>query len=200
MMPQESEASPNVLELFTDDLRLVAASRNLLEADLDGPLGKGVEAAGSQLATLLGAEVPAQWPPELFEQDDLERSLALSDQPGSLGWNLWYLITRVPPDADEARSARIVGIAGFGGAPDADGVVMLGYSVVPEERRKGYAAQATDRLTAFAFEDPRTQCVAAETFEALTPSIGVLLKCGFAREGDAATPGAIRFVRHKPPG
>jgi RimJ/RimL family protein N-acetyltransferase len=35
--------------------------------------------------------------------------------------------------------------------------------------------------------------VTAETLPELTPSIGVLLKCGFRLEGEGSEPGVIRY-------
>lgn len=37
---------------------------------------------------------------------------------------------------------RVVGGAGFHGPPDADGVVIVGYGVVPEEEGRGYGTEA----------------------------------------------------------
>jgi ribosomal-protein-alanine N-acetyltransferase len=178
----------SIPDLLTARLRLVAASPLLLRAEM---------ASAQALAAALGADLPATWPPELFEADDIERSLALAEQPGTGGFNLWYLVTR------QALGGRgrglLAGVAGFGGLPDEAGVATLGYSVVTEARRRGFASEAVEALVAFAFADPRTRQLAAETFETLIPSIGVLERCHFRREGEAITPGAIRFVRHRPP-
>ena len=174
---------PNT-EIHTQDLRLVAASQAMLEAELGAD-------AGSRLETLVGATRPPSWPPELFERDDIERLLAQSRKPGHEGWGLWYLVRR----ACDASGDRLVGTAGFAGPPDDKGNVMIGYSVVAEARRQGLASQATAALVDHAFGDPRTQKVSAETFAELIPSIRVLEKCGFRPSDEAPeTEGAIRFV------
>ena len=48
-------------------------------------------------------------------------------------------MTGVVRDDDSGRS---VGRAGFHAAPDADGMLELGYAIDPEHRRRGYARAA----------------------------------------------------------
>ena len=156
----------------------------MLEAELGAD-------AGSRLEALVGATRPPSWPPELFERDDIERLLAQCRKPGHEGWGLWYLVRR----ACDAGGDRLIGTAGFAGPPDNKGNVMIGYSVVAEARRQGFARQAAAALADLAFEDPRTRSVSAETFAELIPSIRVLEKCGFRPSDEAPdTEGAIRFV------
>ncbi|HEU4632294.1 MAG TPA: GNAT family protein [Gemmatimonadaceae bacterium] len=173
--------------LRTARLDLVAATPTLLRAELSG---------ADTLAAALGARLPAQWPPDLFEADDMARVLAALEAPDAEpGWQLRYLVER-----DAPGGACLVGVAGFGGPPSPEGTVLLGYSVVPEARGRGLATEATHALVAFAFTDPRTRRVAAETFPELAASIRVLEKAGFARADGAETPGAVRFVRERPRG
>ena len=40
----------------------------------------------------------------------------------------------------------LVGAGGYFGPPDADGTVEIGYSVLPEWQRHGYATQMTEAL------------------------------------------------------
>ena len=185
MIPRTNER-----DLPTEDLRLVCGTSAMLEADLRGFGAADVE-------RWFDADPPPSWPPELFEQDDIERMLELSREPGCRGWGLWYLVSRRPITAGSNRGT-LVGIIAYGGPPDADGDVTLGYSVIPEAQRRGFAAQATAALAEWAFRDPRTRSVSAETFAELIPSIGVLEKSGFQRtERAPRTPGAIRFVRRR---
>jgi RimJ/RimL family protein N-acetyltransferase len=166
--------------LHSPRLDLVAATQSLLRAELSGR---------AALRTALGVRLPAHWPPDLYEADDMLRVLAaLEASDAEPEWHLRYLVER-----EASRGPRLVGIAGFGGPPSADGTVLLGYSVVPEARGRGLATEAACALVAFAFTDPRTRCVAAETFAELEASIRVLEKAGFARVEGAETPGALRF-------
>ena len=176
----ESRAS-HALCLHAPRLTLVAATADLLHAELSTFGEKSV-------ASLLDAAEPDSWPPEFLERDDIERSLALlSAQPGCEAWGTRYLLER------GVHESRLVGIAGFGGPPGDDGVVTLGYSLVPAAQGRGLATEAAQALVAFALSDPRVTCVAAETFATLTGSVRVLEKAGFRRVLGAVTPGAIRF-------
>jgi [ribosomal protein S5]-alanine N-acetyltransferase len=69
----------------------------------------------------------------------------------------------------------------------------VGYGIVRDHQRQGYASETVRGLLERAFADPTVQRVIAETFPELTPSIGVLRKCGFRFIGDGAEPGVIRF-------
>jgi RimJ/RimL family protein N-acetyltransferase len=61
------------------------------------------------------------------------------------------------------------------------------------QHRHGYATEAVRGLVAAAFALPEVRRVLAETLPELTPSIGVLHKCGFRLIGDGSEPGVIRF-------
>lgn len=87
----------------------------------------------------------------------------------------------------------LVGTAGYKGPPSADGTVELGYGIVSEYQRRGFASEATRGMVARAFRFPSVRRVIAETLPELTPSIGVLQKCGFRLIGEGSEPGVIRF-------
>ncbi|MGV8876487.1 MAG: GNAT family N-acetyltransferase [Rhodoglobus sp.] len=54
-----------------------------------------------------------------------------------------------------------VGVAGFHGAPDHQGVVELGYRIEPQHRRNGYARLALETLLAVAAQHPAVRVVRA---------------------------------------
>jgi RimJ/RimL family protein N-acetyltransferase len=66
--------------------------------------------------------------------------------PGELIWGTWLVVTR------EGR--RAVGALGFGGPPDPEGDLLLGYATYPESDRKGYATEATRGLVEWALQQP----------------------------------------------
>jgi RimJ/RimL family protein N-acetyltransferase len=107
------------------------------------------------------------------------------------GWYSWYAIR----NADEQSTGVLVGAAGYFGPPDASGTVEIGYSVLPEWQRRGYARAMIQALVknAFAFDD--VERVIAHTAGENHASIAVLLRCGFGAVGQGHEPGMLRFER-----
>jgi len=163
----------------TERLELVPATPELTRAALDGPdaLGAG-----------LRATVPPTWPPEYLDAPALDFTLdRLDEGPEQAGWWLYFVVL----DAGEGRA--VIGSAGYKGPPALDGTVEVGYGIVSDHQRRGYASEATRALLARAFAVPSVKRAIAETLPELTPSIGVLRKCGFRLIGDGSEPGVIRF-------
>jgi ribosomal-protein-alanine N-acetyltransferase len=155
------------------------------------PALAAAERAGTEaLATALEAPIPSDWPPQFYEPDDLDRMERLLQDERNSGWTLYYLIQRAPTRA-------VVGVAGFSGRPSAEGLVEIGYGVVPAFRRLGFASEAVTALLEFAFRDTRVRTVQAETFPHLVGSIGVLRRTGFqpASGTGRGREGALRFHR-----
>jgi RimJ/RimL family protein N-acetyltransferase len=163
-------------------LTLVAGTADLVRADLTGR---------GQLAAALGANVPEEWPPELYESTSMRMALELLEDPSENGWSVWYLLTKKhdPP--------RVIGICGFKGKPDPAGSVEIGYSVLGAYRIQGYATEAVERLVAWAFSHQNVAEVAAETLPHLRQSIRVMEKNGFVFRGPGSEQGVIRYVVEK---
>lgn len=87
----------------------------------------------------------------------------------------WWLHLVILPEQLELHPARLVGTAGFRGAPDADGWVELGYEIAPFWRGRGLATEVTRQLLVRAFADPRVRGVQAHT-EALRGASATVLK------------------------
>src|SRR5690242_10413485 len=154
--------------LRTPRLLLLRGSIASLEAEL---------ISRQALGDLLDAEVPRGWPPELYDADAIRWTMNwLAGHPEQADWSLYYVA--IAPTQGVPRP-RLVGIAGYKGGPDASGVVEVGYGVVPEERRKGYASEAVRALLKQAFAEPRVTAVIAHTLPELMPSRGVLEATGF---------------------
>lgn len=171
--------------LRTPRLLLIAASPESLRAELVAP---------AALGEVLGVDVPASWPPELYDADAVRWTLAYQlAHPDEQRWSLYY-VAEAPQRA--AFRPRLAGVVGYKGAPDEAGIVEIGYGILPECRRQGYASEAVRALLANAFADARVQTVIAHTLTELTASIGVLRATGFVFEGpgdDPHEPAAIRF-------
>ena len=81
----------------------------------------------------------------------------------------------------------VVGSAGFKGPP-VDGVVEIAYGLNPEYQGKGYATEAAEALTAFAFDSGKVRVVRAHTLPESNASGRVLTKCGFRHIGEVIDP------------
>jgi RimJ/RimL family protein N-acetyltransferase len=172
--------------ISTARLELVAATRAMLRADLSD---------AALLSALLTARLPEHWPPEFYDRRDMERYLAKAEGSAeSVAWGLRYVVER-PAAVGDARA--LVGVAAFGSPPTADGVVEIGYAIVPAARGKGYATEATLAMVAYGFSDPRVLTIEAETFPNLPASIRVLEKAGFARVRSQGESPMLRFVNAK---
>jgi RimJ/RimL family protein N-acetyltransferase len=166
--------------IATERLELVPATAELTQAALDGQRA---------LAATLGVSVPATWPPELLDPPALEFTLKrLREGPEQAGWWLHFVVL---PRGHTGR--LLIGIAGYKGPPSPDGMVEIGYGIVGDQQRQGYASEAARGLLGHAFADPAVQKVIAETLPGLTASIGVLAKCGFHLIGEGSEPGVIRY-------
>ena len=147
-----------------------------------------------QLGFLLQAEVPASWPPELLDTPALEWTVRWMENPANdRDYGMyWMVLRRAQSEAPDTHGRILVGAAGFKGPPR-DGTVEVGYGVVTEYQRRGYATETVNALLSHAFASPNIERVIAETLPGLAPSIGVLEKCGFRFIGDGSEPGVIRY-------
>ena len=169
---------PLLRTLRSRRLSLVAATSGLIELDIS---------SRDALAEALGLVVPESWPPELYGHRAMQYSLTQLDDPSEQGWSFWYLATLDQP-------GELVGICGFKGRPDESGSVEIGYSILGEYQRMGYATEAVLKLVGWAFSHHNVNEVSAETLPHLRQSIRVLEKNGFKRTGPGSEAGVIRFA------
>jgi len=167
-----------VPELSTPRLILIPATPELARADLAGR---------ESLSAALGVPVSAGWPPEHYDAPAIQHSLDMMEQdPTNLAWSFFYISLR-------SSGRLVIGIIGYKGMPSDDGTVEIGYSIVPEHQRRGFATEAAAALVGRAFEEPGVSRVIAETLPGLTPSITVLERNGFRMIGEGSGPGVIRY-------
>lgn len=165
--------------IMTERLTLVPASVALVRAEI---------ADRGELGRLLQATVPDHWPPE-SAADALPMFLGwLEAAPDRAGWFGWYALLRMAGGA----APLLVASGGFLGPPE-DGTVHLGYSVLPQFQRQGYATELVSGLVRWALAQPSVSRIAAETEWANPASVRVLEKSGFTPMGVATEPGGTRF-------
>lgn len=169
------------LTMRTERLELVASNAILAKANLE---------RGEEFGRMLDALIPKDWPPPLNDIESMRWSAEYhAHQDGTTGWMEWFIIL-----ADPRQNARqAVGIAGFKGSPTGDGTVEVGYSVMEDQQRKGYATEAVRRLVEWAFANPLVRRVIAETYPELTPSIRVMEKIGMRFIGVGSGERIIRY-------
>jgi RimJ/RimL family protein N-acetyltransferase len=119
----------------------------------------------------------------------------MSRGPEQEGWWLQFVIL-----TNAAAGRILVGSAGYKGPPGDDGTVEVGYGIVSDHQRQGFASEATRGLLAHAFARPAVKRVIAETFPDMTSSIGVLTRCGFRYIGRGSEPGVLRYERRRETG
>ncbi len=123
-------------------------------------------------ARIIGAALPASWPqPDVL--DLLPAQAARSEDEARFG--IWVIVEQNPSLA--------VGDTGFFGPPDEDGTLEIGYSIVPERRRRGYVTEAVAALLAWALEQSGVQVIVAGCEPSNRPSIRTLERLGFVRTG-----------------
>lgn len=168
--------------LQTERLELVCATPAMLHADL----GKNYDELGEQL----DAVVTGEWPPELLDEGPIRYTLEkLNHDPEHAGWWMWYII--LAGDDDSRRT--LIGTVGYKGPPDENGMIEVGYGILPEFLCKGYATEATKALIERAFAIDEVTRAIAETLPELAPSIRVMEKCGMQFVGEGSEDGVIRY-------
>ena len=167
----------------TPRLLLLAASRALLTAELHKP---------RYFPVLLGAALPADWPPGEYDRPAMEYFLERLTAGGrdAAGWYGWYALRK----AEGATPRTLVGAGGFLGPPDAAGTAEIGYSIAADWRGQGLATELVAGLVQQAAATGRVRRLLAHTDAANLASQRVLLGNGFTPL-DPAADGRLCFGR-----
>jgi RimJ/RimL family protein N-acetyltransferase len=78
----------------------------------------------------------------------------------------------------------MVGHIGFHGPPQTIGRAELGYSVVPDHRRRGYAIESARAMMDWAALEHETRSFFVSIAPDNAPSLALATKLGFARVGE----------------
>lgn len=163
----------------TTRLTLIPASVALARAEIGDR---------DEFVRLLGASVPDNWPPETAA-DALPLFLSwLEAAPDRVGWFGWYALAT----GDGSGVPVLVGSGGFLGPPQ-DGTIQIGYSVLTQFQRRGYATEMVGGLVRWAMGQPGVTRIVAETEWANPASVHVLSKAGFVPAGLAMEQSGARF-------
>ena len=166
----------------TERLDLIPTTLAHLDAELESP---------AALSLLLGARLPASWPPGEYDRPAMEffRS-RLAEDPAAAGWYGWYAVHRA--------HSIVVGAAGYHGPPGSDGTVEVGYSIAPEFRAQAYATEMVRALVEHAWSVPRVGRVIAHIQPGNLGSVKVLERAGFSRAGRDSGLEAVEYEQLRP--
>lgn len=145
------------MEIVTQNLKLIPCSIDIADSIINNK--KIAE-------NLIDAQIPQGWP-----QEDLKDFLPfyiglLKDDPETFGWGIWLIIHQ--------EDKTVIGDIGFKGKPDKDGIIEIGYSILPSHRRRGYATEAAKAIVEWGFKDKSVKKIIAECDMNNEPSIKVL--------------------------
>jgi [ribosomal protein S5]-alanine N-acetyltransferase len=146
-----------------------ALMRALLAADWD------------HAGRLLGAQIPREWRGEDWRWLERRPEQAEAD-PSVVPWLPRVMLLRTAGEYGRQQPV-VVGDAGFHGPPGGDGRVEIGYAVVGEHRRRGYAEEAVRALLAWAAAEHRIIRFRASISPRNTPSVNLIRKLGFVQAG-----------------
>lgn len=146
-------------EMLTERLRLVPLTEAHRQA-----FRHGREA----FAILLGVSLPEGWPefPEAFEH-----GFPATKAP----WSPYLFLLRQQP--------KLIGNGGYAGAPDAEGIVEIGYEIAPEHQNAGFATEAAGAMLTTAF-GAGALAVIAHSLAETNASNAVMRKLGMRFDGE----------------
>ncbi|GCD89111.1 GNAT family N-acetyltransferase [Nocardioides sp. LS1] len=154
--------------MSTPPVRIVQLDAATIGALADGDLDRARRTSPVALtAWLAGPDCVRTW---------RYRATQVVDAPQDLDWITGVLW------ADDAGVA--VGKAGFHAAPDADGMVEIGYAVDPDHRRRGYARAALEAMLARARREPDVHVLRATVSPTNEASLALIGQYPFVEVGE----------------
>jgi ribosomal-protein-alanine N-acetyltransferase len=97
--------------------------------------------------------------------------------------NPWLLRLAVLRDTNQ-----IVGLGNFHDAPDANGMLEIGYSVLPTFRRQGFAREIAYTMWNFAAKQPEVRVLRASAAPDNVASLSIINGAGFVKVGEQDDP------------
>lgn len=132
-----------------------------------------------ELGRLLGVRLFDGWP-EFPEAMQYVHQHLKTDPAGAPAWGYRFFVHK--------KDHALIGEGGYKGKPGEDGLVEIGYAIVPEYRRRGLALEAARGLCDYAFSHPEVKTVIAHTLPNGTASINILKKLGMKLVGTVNDP------------
>jgi ribosomal-protein-alanine N-acetyltransferase len=149
-------------------IRFVPLTVAAMGALLDGDLAGGSAEAGTELSDYFISERAQHLWRRRVDQ--------IAEDPTAAPWVAAAVI--------DAETGYAVGYAGYHGPPDEAGMIEMGYTVVPERRRLGYATAIVAALLRRAVDEPGVSVLRATISPENAASLATIAKFGFARDGE----------------
>ena len=170
------DVAENSLVLTTERLDLIAATEESARADVENRV---------LFSQILGASVTEDWPPAEFVDAQQIFARSLDRSPDLVGWLHWYWVLR--------GENILIGSGGFGGKPDQNGKVEIGFSIVDSYHGMGLATEAVRELIEWISRQPGVRKVVAAAAIGNDASRRVLRKCGFREVGPGEDLGTVEY-------
>lgn len=150
-----------IQNIETERLNLIAADHWLLRAIISGAVLRSFP-----------YKPASGWP--LRESAEVMPMFAnIIEQQGFVsGFEFWLIAHK--------QQGIIIGDAGFSSLPDKSGAVEVGYSIVENHRRNGYATEALHALMGWVFTQPAVRKIIARCDPLNKASVKTLTKAGFS--------------------
>lgn len=135
-------------------------------------------------ASTLRAKVPETWPPDQITPEVIEEFISRMKARDRKVWSFYWFLR-------ESEVPILIGNGGF--LSHGSGILELGYSVLSEYQRKGYATEAVRSMLQWASPNLKKDRIVAYTYPHLKASIRVLEKNGFYLKGEGHAGGTLLY-------
>jgi [ribosomal protein S5]-alanine N-acetyltransferase len=159
------------------------------------PLIESMRAADWKTAgRLLGAEIPAEWQARDWHWLD-DRTAQADADPSVIPWLPRIEVLRRPATA--GGMPVVVGDVGFHGPPDDEGRAEIGYAVISEHRRRGFAEEAVRALLAWTAREVGVTRFSALIEPGNVASLSLIRKLGFDQTGVTGRERTTLLIFHR---
>ncbi|WP_112179716.1 MULTISPECIES: GNAT family N-acetyltransferase [Paraliobacillus] len=145
----------------TKRLLIITLTPEIMEAAL---LGR------DKLEKAISYDVSSEWPMDVYKQFFPYKIQQFKESPAVNDWEGMVILK---------DKQLIIGDIGFKGGPNEKGIIDLGYSVIPSQRRKGYATEMANAMVNWGVVQSGVEQVVATSDPDNIASKRVLEKSGF---------------------
>ncbi len=126
---------------------------------------------------IVGLKLPSDWPDEHDARFLRLRLEEMQGDPDTQQWLVRAMALRAP-------ERPMIGHIGFHGPPEVIGRAEMGYTVIPDFRRRGYAMEAAEALMSWAQREHGVERFFVSISPDNAPSLAMAAKMGFRQVGE----------------